>query len=228
MWYPNVAGLGRCYRLYALDTIGDHGRSVCTRSLLNRSDFVDWLSDVFKELRLEKAHVAGMSYGGFLALNLALEAPERVTKLVLLAPAASFLPVVAQLYIRAMAARLLPVRPLTLSLMRWVFATPIVDRAPIIEQFVMSKHHRGDVKVYPPVYTDDELRRVKAPTLLLLGEREVIYDPRAALRRAANLIPNIEAAIIPGAGHALTLDQPEIVNVRMLEFLKKEAGSPEG
>jgi len=72
MWYPNVAELSRSYRIYALDTIGDKGKSVSTRPILPPLDFVTWLSDVFDELRLEQAHVAGLSFGGFLALNLAL------------------------------------------------------------------------------------------------------------------------------------------------------------
>jgi hypothetical protein len=38
--------------------------------------------------------------------------------------------------------------------------------------------------------------------------------------RARKLIPNIQTAIIPGAGHALNFDQPELVNARLLEFLK--------
>lgn len=88
MWYPNVRDLSRSFRVYALDTIGDKGMSVCTRPLMTALHFVEWLTDVYSGLGFERAHLAGMSYGGFLALNLALFAPERVKKLVLLAPAA--------------------------------------------------------------------------------------------------------------------------------------------
>src|SRR5262245_59028769 len=70
MWYPNIADLSRAHRVYALDIIGDKGKSVCTRSLLTPLDFVDWLRDVFSALHFEEAHVVGLSYGGFLGLNL--------------------------------------------------------------------------------------------------------------------------------------------------------------
>jgi pimeloyl-ACP methyl ester carboxylesterase len=228
MWHPNVADLSRAYRIYALDTMGDSGRSVCTRPLVQLSDFVDWLSDVFDELQIERAHVAGMSYGGFLALNLARCAPQRVMKLILLAPAASFLPLVTQFYLRGMAASFFPIRPLILSMARWMSTLPVVDGEPAIEQFVMTmRHFRIGVTVTPRVYTDDELRQIKAPTLLLIGEREVIYDPQAALKRALALMPNIQGHIVPGASHALTWDRSEVVNARMLEFLGREAGAPE-
>jgi pimeloyl-ACP methyl ester carboxylesterase len=184
---------------------------------------------VFDELQLERAHVAGMSYGGFLALNLARCAPQRVMKLILLAPAASFLPLVRQFYLRGMAAGLLPVRPLILSMARWMSTSPVVEGEPAIEQFVMAmKHFRMGVVVAPKVYTDEELRQIRAPTLLLIGENEVIYDPRAALERAARLVPNIEVGAIPRAGHGLTFDQAEMVNARILAFLDNEAGPAQG
>ena len=100
-----------------------------------------------------------------------------------------------------------------------MFGTPLADCAPVVEQFLLNKHFRGDLRVFPRVYTDDELRQVKAPTLVLLGEREVIYDPRAALRRAETLMPNVVTALVPGAGHALVFDRPELINERLLAFL---------
>jgi len=224
MWYPNVADLSRSCRLFALDTIGDKGKSVCTRSLLSRSDFVDWLIDVLSELRLDQTDVAGMSYGGFLALNFELSAPDRVSRLVLLAPAASLLRFAPQFWMRMMAVTLLPDRLLPLAVKRWLYVLPKGNGAPAVQQFLVRTDFRGDYNVFPPVYSDDELRQIRAPTLLLLGDREVIYDPRAALKRALDLIPNIEAEIIPGAGHPLTLEQPEIVNARILAFLARATG----
>ena len=72
----------------------------------------------------------------------------------------------------------------------------------------------------PPVVSDAELRTLRPPTLLLLGEQEVIYDRQAAVRRATALMPNVEAAVIPNAGHALNLDQPELVNAKLLAFFQ--------
>ena len=66
MWYPNVAALSRDYRVYAPDIIGDLGRSVRTVPKMSALDYGSWLCDVFDELRLEKAHVAGLSFGGFI------------------------------------------------------------------------------------------------------------------------------------------------------------------
>src|SRR6185503_15500803 len=59
MWYPNIAAMSRPYRVYAPDIIGDMGKSVRTRPGMSSSDFGMWLTDVFDELQLNQAHVAG-------------------------------------------------------------------------------------------------------------------------------------------------------------------------
>jgi pimeloyl-ACP methyl ester carboxylesterase len=56
------------------------------------------------------------------------------------------------------------------------------------------------------------------PVLVLIGDKERVLDPVRAVERARRRVPGVEAEIIPGAGHALPIDQPEIVNARLLEF----------
>jgi hypothetical protein len=55
---------------------------------------------------------------------------------------------------------------------------------PAIKQMMTTTDFRYSMYL-PPVHTDDELRRLSVPTLLLLGDHEVIYDRRAALNRTA-------------------------------------------
>ena len=59
---------------------------------------------------------------------------------------------------------------------------------------------------------------MKVPVLLLVGDKERVLNSARALERARRLVPGINAEIIPGAGHALPIDQPAIVNARLLEF----------
>jgi pimeloyl-ACP methyl ester carboxylesterase len=225
MWYPNVGALSRTYRVYAPDIIGEMGKSVSTRPIAKPADYVDWLIDVFDGLRLGQAHVVGISLGGYLALKLAHSAPERVAKLVLLSPA-TLLAIRPQFYFRIAAAILVPF--LSAETRQTLFlGTASSNAAPAIKQLMTPTDFRYKMS-FPKVNTDDELRQIQASTLLLLGEHEIIYNPRTALKRATKLIPRLEADIIPGAGHALNLDQPERVNQRILEFLGKDDGSVGG
>ena len=64
---------------------------------------------------------------------------------------------------------------------------------------------------------------MQVPTLLLIGQQEALYDSAAALERARRLIPNIEGELIAQANHEMTISKHEIVDPRVLEFLKRSA-----
>jgi pimeloyl-ACP methyl ester carboxylesterase len=73
--------------------------------------------------------------------------------------------------------------------------------------------------VFPTVFPDEDLRAIAAPTLLLVAAREVLYNPRRALKRARRLIRDLEADVIPDAGHFVSMEHADIVDRRVLEFL---------
>ena len=120
MWAYNMADLSRDYRVYALDVLGQPGKSVPGQPMLSREDFVEWLTAVLDALKIEQTHLSGMSYGGWIALNYAMRAPGRLKKVVLLSPAGSFLPIVPQFYMRGMLLSLPPGRHWTESFMGWM------------------------------------------------------------------------------------------------------------
>lgn len=217
MWYPNIAALSAAHRVYVPDILGDLGKSVSVRRFTQPTDFAEWLTDALDELKVERPHVAGLSYGGFIAARLALSAPQRVNKLVLMAPA-SLLQIQPSFFAR-MAAMLLPNFILSFSAkQRLLLGVASALAEPAIRQMFVTTDFQYNMYL-PPVFTDDELRQLSVPTLLMLGDREVIYDYAAAFNRAKKFIPNLETALIPNAGHALNFDQPELVNARLLKFL---------
>jgi pimeloyl-ACP methyl ester carboxylesterase len=79
-----------------------------------------------------------------------------------------------------------------------------------------AKPHLG----LPSKFSDEQLLQTRVPTLLLIGQNEVLYGSiDATVERANKLIPNIQTEIIPDAGHLPNIDQPEVVNTHMLKFL---------
>jgi pimeloyl-ACP methyl ester carboxylesterase len=91
-WYLQSAALGAQFRLYAMDIMGDIGRSTQAQPIHSRVDAAAWLSSVMDGLALDSAAFVGSSFGGFLSTNLAALRPDRVRLLVLLAPAATLKP----------------------------------------------------------------------------------------------------------------------------------------
>jgi pimeloyl-ACP methyl ester carboxylesterase len=64
-----------------------------------------------------------------------------------------------------------------------------------------------------------DVRAIVAPTLLLIGERETLYDPARTLAVAKARMPKITAELVPAADHIAALAQPDAVNARILAFL---------
>ncbi len=225
MWFPNVADLSRDYRVYAVDTINDLGKSVPSQPTRNRSASAEWLLDVLDALEIDKARIVGASYGGWLTLNLAIHAPDRVNRIALLAPAGSFKALSLKFFATLGPAALFPFKSILRIATRPMTAKGFVWNEFLLEQLRLGLRYRSMRSLFdmalPTVFSDDELRGINTPTLLLLGDNEIIYNPQSALERATRLIPNIDAEIIPAVGHGLSQEQPELVNSRILEFFAK-------
>jgi pimeloyl-ACP methyl ester carboxylesterase len=79
------------------------------------------------------------------------------------------------------------------------------------------KHIKLARGVFPSGFGDHELRQLSMPTLLLEGEQTPAYSAQSAIDRARELIPQIQAEIIAGAGEILPIEQPDAVNRRLTE-----------
>lgn len=81
---------------------------------------------------------------------------------------------------------------------------------------IMNMRHLSFMR---PVFTDEELKQITVPILLLIDNHEIMYKPKKALDRAMSLIPTIHAELIPNASHMPNKDQPELVIKKVLDFL---------
>lgn len=147
----------------------------------------------------------------------------RVQRLVLLSPG-GFLPMVRQFSLRGMLMVCFPARFTVNAFMRWLGVAGI-DARPMLELMYLGlKHFRmapETLRVTATVFSDDELRAMRVPTLLLIGDHEVISDPTKALARACRLVPDLEGELVPRCRHDMCFSQRRIVDARVLDFLKK-------
>jgi pimeloyl-ACP methyl ester carboxylesterase len=231
MWIPNIAALSAHYRTYALDSIYDVGLSVNRRKLTKPEDLVSWLDEVLAMLAPEGAlRLVGMSYGGWLASQYALRFPQRLQKLVLLAPAATVLPVSLPFLLRA-GLLLLPWTVFLKKFLYWLLhdtvqsgetGRAIVDQA--IADWIVAQRCFGPLpRIVPTVIQDQALQALQLPTLFLFGEHEKVYSAQKAVRRLNRVAPQIKTEMIPQAGHDLWMVQAELVTRKLLRFL----GEPE-
>ena len=218
MWFPNIAALSSQFRVYALDTPGQPGRSVPMQKLTT-TNCSEWIAEVFNGLEINNAHVVGISLGGWLALNFAIQKPQRVNRVVLLDPAASFEGMSSAFFWHSFIPIILhPTRFGLINYFKWMTRGYQVNKKWGELMVLGILNIRPQSPIRARVFSDEELRRVEVPTLLLIGGQSVIYDPKRAYQRATRLIPNIKAEIIPDASHALNAEKSEYVNARILQF----------
>ena len=122
MWAPNIADFSRDYRVYAIDIMGQPSKSVPGDPIRDVTDYVAWLTATLDGLGVGRVSLVGMSFGGWIALQYAAAAPERIQRLVLLSPG-GFLPMVKQFVLRGMLLAFFPTRFTVNSFMRWAGIT---------------------------------------------------------------------------------------------------------
>jgi pimeloyl-ACP methyl ester carboxylesterase len=217
-WSRNAGTWAADLRLYAIDVIGEAGFSAPARPAFSSHGYVDWLEDVCSTLGLTAASIVGSSLGGLIALNFAIEHPDRVSKLVLLSPAG----------ISHVRARYL------LSAVPWFFfgargrrkvidlvlGLPPDEKTPDTERFLQFSelilaHHR--IRTQPlPVFSDQQLRSLSMPVLAIVGSHDIVFSAGNTRRRLNANVRGATVIELPDVGHGLR-DQTRAVH----GFLRK-------
>jgi pimeloyl-ACP methyl ester carboxylesterase len=231
-WAANVTDFSAEYRVFAVDNIYDNGRSVYTRRIQTSYDFVTWLNELFDALGLaDDIILVGLSYGGWIAGQYALTHQQRLEKLVLLAPIGTVSKISLSWIIRAVLCAI-PHRVFTKRFMYWLLedlvnkdeqSRAVVDEF-VKEGYIAIRSFAPKKLINPTVLSDGELQSIHVPLFILIGEHEKIYadSVNAVIQRLKNVVPSVHTAIIPNAGHDLTLVQTELVNEKILTFLGQQ------
>jgi len=223
VWSSIIAALSEHWRAYALDTIGDIGKSELAdpaRYPKKGRDYSAWLNDVFTGLDLTTGDMVAGSMGGWIAMNHAIYAPDRLRRLVLLGPM-GLAPWRATLAVLGpfMSQRLRPTEgKLDAIITRSLGDGQLVNREfrPWMRIMGYTKARVGQPFHLPA----GKLRMIKAPTLVFLGGKDgLVGSATAAARRARRNFTGCEIEVLPEAGHVMSVDEPDRVGDRIVEFL---------
>jgi pimeloyl-ACP methyl ester carboxylesterase len=225
VWSSIIAPLSEKRRVYALDTIGDIGRSELEdpdRYPKKGRDYSTWLDDVYAKLEISTADVVAGSMGGWIAMNHAIHAPNQVRRLVLLGPM-GLSPWRANLGVLIPFAWYL-MRPSNAKLERIIFRS-LGEGERVNREFQpwMLLMAKCKPKTGQPFHLSSrKLRQIKAPTLVILGGKDGLVGSAAAAAKRARNIPECQVEILPSAGHIMSVDDPEFVGSRIVNFLEAE------
>jgi pimeloyl-ACP methyl ester carboxylesterase len=223
-WLPFFEKLSRDYTVY-LPAHPGFGRSECLDRIDTIADLVFHYVDLLDALGLDRVHIVGLSLGGWLAAEIAVHQAHRVNKLVLIdavgirvedAPPIPdiFMPPTAALRKLIFAE---PEGPLALSLM------PDKPSPAMIEAALNARAATARVG-WNPYLHDPRLRerlyRIKAPTLIVWGEKDILVSPEYG-KAYRDGIKDARLVTIKNAAHVPPLEQPEETARVIVDFLGK-------
>ncbi|CAL9599612.1 putative carboxylesterase nap [Streptomyces sp. enrichment culture] len=221
-WAPHVDALARGgRRVLAVDRVGEPGYSAQSLPIGSADDAAAWLEATLDGLGLERAHLIGHSYGGWVALQQAVLLPERIASLTVYDPPRALAPLKPGFLLGAVAGAISG----SDSFQRRWFTRLVGETGVTAEEAEAGMRLSLDAingfrirLPQPQRMSDEELRSIRVPSLVLLGGADRVMDSRRAEARARRLIPDVRTEVVPGAGHGIPV---EIFNDRVPAFLRE-------
>ncbi len=231
-WEPQIAALAPHYRVLAFDTRG----SSRSRDLqhpagpFSMQQFANDVARLLAHLSAVPAHIVGVSMGGMIAFQLAVDHPRCVRTLTIVNSVPALVPRTLSEHVafaqRLLTARLLGPAGLARLLAPRLFPRP--EHAHLRQRFIenMAQRDKGAYIATQRAAVGwsvlDRIGAVDVPVLVVTSERD--YWPVAYKEEYARLMPRSEVVVVADAGHALPLEKPESFNRVLTAFLERVTG----
>jgi len=240
-WQKNISALKNHFRCIAIDLPG-YGKSSKEVHPGSMEFYGDVIIELMDKLNIKEAVIAGHSMGGQIGIVMALKYPDRISKLILAAPAGfeEFNDGQKQWFRDVMTVELVKTTP-TQAIRANVYANfynmPDDAEFMITDRIAMRGAKDFDNYCYTVVRSVNGmvdrpvshlLEKVTQPTLILFGENDQLI-PNPALnpgktegiaKSGHEEIKGSKLILIPECGHFLQFEKPEIFNASVIEFLK--------
>lgn len=226
-WRRQLEGLSDGFRVVAWDAPGA-GRSSDPPGTFRLADWADCLAEFIEALDLAPANVAGLSFGGGLALELFHQHPEAVRSLILMSAYAGWggsLPAeqVRQRLELTRRNSMLPPEQWAPALIDTLLAEgarpELADELATMLADLHPEATRTALEAFAEADLSDMLPAVDVPTLLLYGELDV-RSPRVVWEAIHRAIAGSRLVLIPDVGHMVDMQAAERCNEEIRAFLR--------
>ena len=228
-WGYQTRALSQHFRCIALDN-RDVGQSDCAPGPYTTRDMAQDLIGLLDALSIASADIVGWSMGSAIAQEVAINWPERVRRLCLVASYhegdprgterhTTFAELRRTLGLETYLKVVYPWSFTYRAYLRPGFVQGIMKRA--LESPFPQRQEAYERQVAATVSHDarGRLSRIQSPTLVLVGDEDILTPSERFSRAMAREIPNARLVVVPEVGHALLWEQPDAVNQALQEFL---------
>ena len=216
MYLTNLGPLLERRTVYGIDLLGEAGLSVQHTKIRGGEDQAQWLDEALGGLGFERAHLLGVSMGGWTAANCAVHRPRRLASITLLDPVFTFARVPLK-PVLASVALLAPGVPekWRRGVMSWISGGADIEAAATEAELIASGAKDFVLRnPMPKLFTDEQLRSLDVPVLALIAGRSVMLDAQRAAERARRLLPRGQIEIWLAASHAINGEYPNEIAER--------------
>lgn len=229
-WDKQISPLSKQFRCITFDN-RDAGQSQATPEQYSVRTMADDAAALMQTLGLSNANVIGFSMGGAISQELAINYPELVKKLCLIATYSSGDPRgTANLNAWAIMRQLMTPEQYIKATLPWVYSYQdykihgLIDAA--VNDYVNKPEHqpieqyKRQVHATTTHFTEDRLSLIKAPTHLIFGSDDILTPMRFVKTLQAG-IKNSRLTLIEGTGHGLLWVRAREVNEALMKFLSE-------
>ncbi len=186
------------------------------------------LAGLLDRLNIDCAHIAGISYGAEISMVFAYSYPEKTKSLIVIDGVSEIHPLLrAQTYPWLLAAERNDPELLLRTSYHMNFAEGWIKANQAYIESSVERYAQLDMKsltwlmkTFYQLDITDQLTKIKAPTLVVAGEQDLIKG-REYAKIIADQIDGSEFVLVPGSGHALCLEKPSVLNTLLLGFVTK-------
>lgn len=232
-WIFQTLEFSNKYRVIVFDNRGV-GRTDAPDVPYATGMMADDTAGLLDVLGIERAHILGLSMGGFIAQELAFKYPRRVKSLILATTAAS--PHSSNKHLLytwgRMAQEGVSVETRLREQLPWIFTDKFFENTELVQMAIntmLANPHQQPAYAYARQVTAcvehdtrDRLGQITAPTLVLVGKEDILLPIQMSEELAAG-IPNAELVVLEGGGHGFLVEIADRFNQAVMDFLAKVA-----
>jgi pimeloyl-ACP methyl ester carboxylesterase len=229
MWLLNAKPLAERFRIIAVDTMGGPGKSEPNEAYFKSFDQAKWIDAILDAKSLEKVYMAGVSNGAYLTQLYTAKRPERVIKSVCMSGSVAVKGMKSPMW-RMMKVflpeALFPSEKNVIRLLKKLcgdsaaIESVITQYPEFLKHYICLLKYFNNQSMFPHKITgfdDAEIAIVREKARILIGA----CDGLAAGSESYDLLKqyNMNHRVVENAGHALNMEQPELVNAEIIDFL---------
>ncbi|MFE4500000.1 alpha/beta fold hydrolase [Rhodococcus sp. NPDC056743] len=222
VWFGNVSALSARSRVYAVDLMGDAGRSTAHgKPMKSVDDLLGWLTSVMDGLDVDSPSIIGHSYGAMIALAYALRNPDRLSRLILIDPNSCFAGMRMQYLMHALPILLRPNEKRERTFIEWETDDALLDEDWMSLLTIGAAHFPKSKTIVPKRPSKKTLAEFSVDTTVILAGRSKVHDSGRVATSIGASLPHAKTLILASATHhSLPMVPAEDLNAALCSALR--------